>query len=83
MANKANEVFYDKLTRKELQSMCKIYGLPANKSHLELAKSLIAYSEVLLIKHTMVTYLLWLISKVYMYFLIIFSFKYIIGVLVS
>ncbi|KAF3455712.1 hypothetical protein FNV43_RR00354 [Rhamnella rubrinervis] len=45
MANKANEVFYDNLTRKELQSMCKIYGLPANKSHSELAKSLIAYAE--------------------------------------
>jgi hypothetical protein len=47
MANKTNEDFYYNLSRKELQSLCKKYGLPANKSHSELATLLISYLEVL------------------------------------
>uniref|UniRef100_A0A6P4AWN2 uncharacterized protein LOC107434871 isoform X1 n=1 Tax=Ziziphus jujuba TaxID=326968 RepID=A0A6P4AWN2_ZIZJJ len=45
MATKEKEGFYQNLSRKELQSMCKIYGLPANKSHSDLAKSLVAFLE--------------------------------------
>lgn len=46
MVNKAKKGFYDNLSRKELQNMCKLYGLPANRSHSELEKSLFAYLEV-------------------------------------
>lgn len=45
MANKANEDVYYNLSRKELQSLCKKYGLPANRSHSELATLLISYLE--------------------------------------
>ncbi|KAM3750348.1 hypothetical protein ACB098_04G030400 [Castanea mollissima] len=45
MANKENEDFYYNLPRKELQSLCKKYGLPANRSHSELATLLISYLE--------------------------------------
>ncbi|XP_062107816.1 uncharacterized protein LOC133818786 isoform X2 [Humulus lupulus] len=45
MVNKEKKRFVDNLSRKELQSMCKQYGLPANKSHSDLEKSLIAYLE--------------------------------------
>lgn len=45
MVNKAKKGFYDNLSRKELQNMCKLYGLPANRSHSELEKSLFACLE--------------------------------------
>ncbi|KAM2711451.1 hypothetical protein EV1_031568 [Malus domestica] len=45
MANNGNEDFYYNLSRKELQTLCKRYGLPANKSHSDLAMSLIAYLQ--------------------------------------
>ncbi|KAF5465346.1 hypothetical protein F2P56_015363 [Juglans regia] len=45
MANKTNEDSYHKLSRKELQSLCKKYGLPANRSHSGLATLLISYLE--------------------------------------
>ncbi|KAG6730746.1 hypothetical protein I3842_01G096000 [Carya illinoinensis] len=47
MANKTNEDSYHKLSRKELQSLCKKYGLPANRSHSGLATLLISYLEYL------------------------------------
>ncbi|PON64011.1 hypothetical protein PanWU01x14_127780 [Parasponia andersonii] len=45
MVNKAKRGFYDNLSRKGLQNMCKLYGLPANRSHSELEKSLVAHLE--------------------------------------
>ncbi|KAJ4844019.1 hypothetical protein Tsubulata_032725 [Turnera subulata] len=50
MANKVGEDFYRKLSRKELQSLCKKYGLPARTSSYEMAESLRSYflvSEIL------------------------------------
>lgn len=47
MVIKAKKGFHDKLSRKELQNMCKLYGLPANKSHSQLKNSLLAFLEVL------------------------------------
>ncbi|XWS13225.1 hypothetical protein CRYUN_Cryun36dG0019500 [Craigia yunnanensis] len=45
MENKEDEGFYHSLTRKELQSLCKKYGLPANRSSSDMAKSLASYLE--------------------------------------
>ncbi|KAJ4723434.1 Chromatin structure-remodeling complex subunit like [Melia azedarach] len=45
MRNKGDEQFYHRLSRKELQCLCKKYGLPANKSSSEMAKSLALYFE--------------------------------------
>ncbi|KAF4376869.1 hypothetical protein G4B88_015813 [Cannabis sativa] len=45
MVSKEKKRFYDNFSRKELQNMCKQYGLPANKSHSDLEKSLITYLE--------------------------------------
>lgn len=47
MANKEDEGFYHSLSRKELQSLCKKYGLPANRSSSDMAKSLAPYLEVI------------------------------------
>ena len=47
MENKEDEGFYHSLSRKELQSWCKKYGLPANRSSLDMAKSLASYLEVI------------------------------------
>ncbi|XVF37711.1 hypothetical protein REPUB_Repub20aG0033200 [Reevesia pubescens] len=45
MENKEDKGFYPSLSRKELQSLCKKYGLPANKSSSDMAKSLASYVE--------------------------------------
>ncbi|XP_022722354.1 uncharacterized protein LOC111279646 isoform X2 [Durio zibethinus] len=45
MANREDEGFYHSLSRKELQSLCKKYGLPANRSSSDMAKSLACYLE--------------------------------------
>ncbi|XVE81076.1 hypothetical protein DITRI_Ditri15bG0034200 [Diplodiscus trichospermus] len=45
MANKEDEDFYHSLSRKEIQSLCKKYGLPANRSSSDMAKSLASYQE--------------------------------------
>ncbi|GMI89963.1 hypothetical protein like AT3G59430 [Hibiscus trionum] len=45
MENKEDEDFYHSLSRKELQSLCKKYGLPANRSHSDMAKSLASFLE--------------------------------------
>ncbi|XP_021291102.1 uncharacterized protein LOC110421761 isoform X1 [Herrania umbratica] len=45
MANKEDEGFCHSLSRKELQSLCKKYGLPANRSSSEMAKSLTSFLE--------------------------------------
>lgn len=45
MANKEDEGFFHSLSRKELQSLCKQYGLPANRSSFDMAKSLASYGE--------------------------------------
>ncbi|XP_025015597.1 uncharacterized protein LOC8280414 isoform X3 [Ricinus communis] len=44
--NKQGEEFYRSLSRKELQSLCKKYGLPARKSSSEMATSLCSYFQV-------------------------------------
>ncbi|KAK8362527.1 hypothetical protein V6Z11_A03G110200 [Gossypium hirsutum] len=45
MENKEDEGFFHSLSRKELQSLCKKYGLPAKRSHSDMAKSLASYLE--------------------------------------
>ncbi|GMI78685.1 hypothetical protein HRI_001537800 [Hibiscus trionum] len=45
MENKEDEGFYHSHSRKELQGLCKKYGLPANRSHSDMAKSLASYVE--------------------------------------
>ncbi|XVF84406.1 hypothetical protein PTKIN_Ptkin17bG0034600 [Pterospermum kingtungense] len=45
MENKEDEGFYHSFSRKELQSLCKKYGLPANRSSSDMAKSLAPYLE--------------------------------------
>ncbi|XP_012478455.2 uncharacterized protein LOC105794035 isoform X2 [Gossypium raimondii] len=45
MENKEDEGLCHSLSRKELQSLCKKYGLPANRSHSDMAKSLASYLE--------------------------------------
>ncbi|XP_065866419.1 uncharacterized protein [Euphorbia lathyris] len=45
MSNKEGEDFYRSLPRKELQSLCKNYGLPARKSSSEMAESLFSYFQ--------------------------------------
>ncbi|KAK8515963.1 hypothetical protein V6N13_093262 [Hibiscus sabdariffa] len=45
MENKEGEGFYHNLSRKELQNLCKKYGLPANRSHSDMAKSLVSFLE--------------------------------------
>ncbi|XWS09325.1 hypothetical protein CRYUN_Cryun40dG0075600 [Craigia yunnanensis] len=45
MENKEDEGFYHSLSRKELQSLCKKYGLPANRSSSYMTKSLASYLE--------------------------------------
>ncbi|WCJ41342.1 hypothetical protein M5689_022219 [Euphorbia peplus] len=43
MSNEEDEDFYRNLPRKELQSLCKKYGLPARKSSTEMTESLVSY----------------------------------------
>ncbi|KAJ8755329.1 hypothetical protein K2173_019127 [Erythroxylum novogranatense] len=43
MSSKEVEEFYRNLSRKELQSLCKRCGLPANRSHSEMVESLLSY----------------------------------------
>lgn len=38
--------FYRWFSRKELPSLCKKYSLPANRSTLDMAESLVSYLEV-------------------------------------
>lgn len=38
--------FYLNLSRKELQGLCKGSNLPANRSHVQLAKSLVSHFKV-------------------------------------
>ncbi|XVF65559.1 hypothetical protein PTKIN_Ptkin09bG0258600 [Pterospermum kingtungense] len=45
MENNEDEGFFNSLSRKELQSLCKQYGLPANRSSSDMAKSLSSYLE--------------------------------------
>ncbi|KAG4179985.1 hypothetical protein ERO13_A10G137600v2 [Gossypium hirsutum] len=45
MANKRDKGFYHSLSRKELQSLCKKYGLPANRSSSDMGKSVASYLE--------------------------------------
>ncbi|XVF29359.1 hypothetical protein REPUB_Repub15cG0114000 [Reevesia pubescens] len=45
MANMEDEGFYHSLSRKELQSLCKKYGLPANRSSSDMAKSVVSYLQ--------------------------------------
>ncbi|XP_022761662.1 uncharacterized protein LOC111307754 isoform X2 [Durio zibethinus] len=45
MADKEYQGFNHSLSRKELQSVCKKYGLPANRSSSDMAKSLASYLE--------------------------------------
>lgn len=52
MRNKGDEQFYRKLSRKELQGLCKKYGLPARKSSSEMAKLLASYFENMCSKTT-------------------------------
>ncbi|GAB4825463.1 hypothetical protein Ancab_008336 [Ancistrocladus abbreviatus] len=45
MGDKKDEDLYRNFSRKDLQGLCKKYGLPANKSSSEMATSLILYLE--------------------------------------
>ncbi|KAL9240650.1 hypothetical protein vseg_014845 [Gypsophila vaccaria] len=45
MGEKNEEDLYRNFSRKDLQGLCKKYGLPANKSNSEMATSLILYLE--------------------------------------
>ncbi|KAK9725111.1 hypothetical protein RND81_05G123300 [Saponaria officinalis] len=45
MGEKKEEDLYRNFSRKDLQGLCKKYGLPANKSNSEMATSLILYLE--------------------------------------
>ncbi|XP_044500345.1 uncharacterized protein LOC123221585 isoform X2 [Mangifera indica] len=45
MKNKGDAKLRARLSRKELQSLCKKYGLPANRSSSEMAKSLASFFE--------------------------------------
>ncbi|XVE84530.1 hypothetical protein DITRI_Ditri17bG0020600 [Diplodiscus trichospermus] len=45
MANKEDKSFYHSLSRKELQGLCKKYGLPANRSSSDMAKSVVSFLE--------------------------------------
>ncbi|XP_039045560.1 uncharacterized protein LOC120185402 [Hibiscus syriacus] len=45
MGSKKDKGFYHSLSRKELQSLCKKYGLPANRSSSDMARSLASYLE--------------------------------------
>ncbi|XP_031259222.1 uncharacterized protein LOC116117323 isoform X2 [Pistacia vera] len=45
MKNKGDEKLRARLSRKELQSLCKNFGLPANRSSSEMAKSLASFFE--------------------------------------
>ncbi|KAE8728206.1 Crinkly4 [Hibiscus syriacus] len=45
MGSKKDKDFYHSLSRKELQSLCKKYGLPANRSSSDMARSLASYLE--------------------------------------
>ncbi|CAO2821661.1 unnamed protein product [Amaranthus hypochondriacus] len=46
MGERKEEDLYRKFSRKDLQGLCKKYGLPANKSNSEMATSLILYLEM-------------------------------------
>ncbi|KAJ4955731.1 hypothetical protein NE237_012514 [Protea cynaroides] len=45
MGNQEDEEFYRNLSRKELQSLCKKHGLPANTTNNQLAHSLVSYFQ--------------------------------------
>ncbi|GMH08674.1 hypothetical protein Nepgr_010514 [Nepenthes gracilis] len=45
MGDKKDEDLYHNFSRKDLQGLCKKYGLPANKTNSEMATSLILYLE--------------------------------------
>ncbi|KAK8578562.1 hypothetical protein V6N13_100398 [Hibiscus sabdariffa] len=45
MGNKKDKGFYPTLSRKELQSLCKKYGLPANRSSSDMATSLASFLQ--------------------------------------
>ncbi|XP_058000778.1 uncharacterized protein LOC110650682 isoform X2 [Hevea brasiliensis] len=45
MSNKEGQDFYSSLSRKELQSLCKKFGLPARKSSFEMGKSLFSFFQ--------------------------------------
>ncbi|KAK8619499.1 hypothetical protein V6N13_133457 [Hibiscus sabdariffa] len=45
MGNKKDKGFYHSLSRKELQSLCKKYGLPANRSSSDMATSLASFLQ--------------------------------------
>lgn len=47
MSIEEGEAFYRSLSRKELQSLCKKYGLPARKSSSEMAGSLFSFFQVM------------------------------------
>lgn len=47
MVRKEDVDFYCGFSRKELQSLCKKYNLPANRSSSDMAESLASYFEVL------------------------------------
>lgn len=46
MVRKKDVDFYCGFSRKELQSLCKKYSLPANRSSSDMAESLASYFEV-------------------------------------
>lgn len=46
MVRKKDVEFYCGFSRKELQSLCKKYSLPANRSSSDMAESLASYFEV-------------------------------------
>ncbi|GMH28603.1 hypothetical protein Nepgr_030446 [Nepenthes gracilis] len=45
MGDKKDEDLYFNFTRKDLQGLCKKYGLPANRTNSEMASSLILFLE--------------------------------------
>ncbi|XP_074281475.1 uncharacterized protein LOC141606300 isoform X4 [Silene latifolia] len=59
MGEKKEEDLYRNFSRKDLQGLCKKYGLPANKSSSEMATSLILYLE----KKNISSKTIWDVSK--------------------
>ena len=49
MVRKKDVDFYSGFSRKELQSLCKKYNLPANRSSSDMAESLASYFEVVIL----------------------------------
>lgn len=49
MVRKKDVDFYCGFSRKELQSLCKKYNLPANRSSSDMAESLASFFEVVIL----------------------------------